>query len=340
MKRKYIFYMAFLLLLYSCAGIIREVVIESTPSQEPDWIGQTLKHEGKFIYVTGYSRPQPNKEEAKDEALARATEEVAMYSGFSIVTIMRSLELSYVLQGNEIGNKADFEKISRIIAKAFVKRATPVGWYVRKMARMRRSKKISDYYLASVYLKVPEEEIKRIQKEKDIKLSLDIGIYYEDDKEEELKCITEGSILNSGDAYALYVNPTDNCYLYIFQVDDSGNSYRLFPNEAYNTEVNPLRPGEGYWIPNTEQYFVLDETVGKERFYLFASLDRIIDLEADSTIQQSKVDRVLKTMGVAGLKDKLNSYKVESPKRNQFAEVKNKLQAEGAFVYETWFWHK
>ena len=85
---------------------------------------------------------------------------------------------------------------------------------------------------------------------------------------------------------------------------------------------------------------MLDETTGKERFYLFASLDQIVELEGASTLQQADFDRALKTMGVAGLKKKLNPYQAKPPKRVQVADVKKKLQAEGAFVYETWFWHR
>ncbi|MCX5866265.1 MAG: hypothetical protein NT009_02115 [Proteobacteria bacterium] len=44
---------------------------------------------------------------------------------------------------------------------------------------------------------------------------------------------------------------------------------------------------------------------------------------------------------MAGVKQKRDPDAVVPPKKNQaVAEVKRKLQAEGAFVYETWFWHK
>jgi len=340
-KSKYPFCVAFVLLLTDCAGIlpeVREIVEESSPAQKPIWLDQTIKQEGKFIFATGHSQPRPTEQEAKDDALARATEEIVRYSGVTVEAFARSIEVSSQIQGKEY-YKADFETKSRIRAKAFIRRATPVEWYIRKMARMRGSKRISEYYLASVLLKVPEEEIERIQGEKDIKLSLDIGIYYEDEQG-NLQYLTEGSVLHSGDAYVLYVRPSDDCYLYIYQVDDLGHSYRLFPNEEYHTRVNPLRAGEDCWIPNTEEYFVLDEVTGKERLYIFASLERIPELEGITTLQQSDFDRMLKTMGVAGLKKKLNPYQIRPPKRIQVAEVKKKLQAEGAFVYETWFWHR
>jgi len=340
--KELLLYLAFILLLSACAGSIpeiREVELDSSHTPQPAWVDQTIKQEGAFIYATGHSRSRPTEREAKDEALARATDEIVRYSGVTVDAFSRSIEASSMVQGTEY-YKSDFQTQSKIRAKAFVKRATPVDWYIQKIARFQGSKKLPDYYKASVYLRVPEDEIERIQEEKDIKLSLDIGIYYEDEQG-KLKYLTEGSVLHSGDAYALYVRPTDNCYLYIYQVDDLGRSYRLFPNKEYFTGNNPLRAGEDYWIPNTEQYFFLDETTGKERFYLFASLERIVELEGASALEQADFKRVLKTMGVGGLKEKLNTYKVEPPKKQvQVAEVKKKLQAEGAFVYETWFWHR
>jgi hypothetical protein len=216
----------------------------------------------------------------------------------------------------------------------------PVDWYIQKKARMKGSKNVIEYFVASVYLKVPEDEIERIQEEKDIKLSLDIGVYYEDENG-KLQYISEGTVLHSGDAYALFVKPGNDCYLYVLQVDDLGRSFRLFPNKEYKTGLNPLKAGEDYWIPNMVQYFVMDETTGKERFYLFASSEPIVELEGNPELKQADLKRVVKTMGVGGLKDKVNTYQVEPPKKQvQVAEVKKKLQAEGAFVWETWFWHR
>lgn len=316
---------------------IREVEIKTLSL--PEWYDKTLEKRGEFIYAVGNSEPKPTEQEAKDEALARATEEVVKYSGVTVESFAQSIDASSIVNGNEYWT-SDFERKSRIRALAFVRMATPVDWYVRRVERYKGKKELPTFFRASVYLKVPEKEIERIQDEKDIKLSLDIGIYFENEQG-QLQYITEGTVLHSGDAYALYIRSTDDCYLYIYQVDDLGRSYRLFPNDEYNTGANPARAGEDYWIPNTEQYFMLDEITGKERLYLFASSERIVELEGSSELEQANFDRVLKTMGVAGLKEKLNTYLVKPPKKKiHVADIKKKLQAEGAFVYETWFWHR
>jgi len=342
MKHEFFFLIGMSLLLIGCAGMmseIREVEVESSQTQKPPWVNETITVKGEYIFATGHSRPKPTDEEAKDDAVADAAEEIAKYIGITVEALDRSIESSSIAQGKEYFT-SDFEAKRRIRTKAFIKRALPTDWYVLTKARMKGDKKIADFYQAWVYLRVLEEEIERIQEEKNIKLSMDIGLYFEDETG-KLQYLTEGSVLHSKDAYALYVRPTDNCYLYFFQVDDLGRSYRLFPNTDFNTADNPLVAGKDYWIPNTEQYFVLDETTGKEQFYLFASPERIIELEGSSELNKTDVDRVLKTMGVGGLKDKLIAYPVQPPKKQvAVAEVKKKLQAEGAFVWETWFWHR
>jgi hypothetical protein len=88
----------------------------------------------------------------------------------------------------------------------------------------------------------------------------------------------------------------------------------------------------------------MDETTGKEYVYVFASRDAIKEFEdpAAATLTKSNLDDVIliKKMGVAGLKDKRDPAKFTPKRVSDIKEIKKKLQAEGAFVYETWFWHK
>ncbi len=67
------------------------------------------------------------------------------------------------------------------------------------------------------------------------------------------------------------------------------------------------------------------------------------DGEGGVSLTQREFDKViaLKKMGVAGLKRKRDIARI-NPRANKrdVAAGKRNLQAEGAFVYETWFWHK
>jgi hypothetical protein len=160
-----------------------------------------------------------------------------------------------------------------------------------------------------------------------------------------MQILTEGNVLNSGEGYAIYVRPSDNCYLYVYQVDALGKSDRIFPNLKYNTASNPLASGDDYWIPNSQKLYILDETTGKENFYIFSSLNKIEEFEGERALSLNRQDIDnfigIKKMGVAGVKQKRDAEKVVISTHGQTVmEIKNKLQAEGAFVYETWFWHK
>jgi len=341
MNKKYFLFLT-LFLLISCAGSVHkttDVLLEESPSKKPAWVDKTIVPAGNYIFAIGHSKEKENERGAKDDALIRATEEVVRYCGVTVDTFDRSIE-SYAQTQDKIYHKLDFQSRADIRAKAFVKNAIPEQWYIRKMAKMQGNRKLYEFYIASVYLRVPKDAVERIKEDKDIKISLDLGIYYEDENG-KLQYLTEGSVLHSGDAYAIYVKPSDDCYVYVYQVDDIGKSYKLFPNDNFNTGYNPLLAGQDYWIPNTDQFLVLDETTGKEKFYIFASLQKINDLEGSLTLEEKDFGRVLKTMGVGGLRQKTNPGEVVTPRKTQeVAEVKKKLQAEGAFVYETWFWHK
>jgi len=342
LQKKLVFLLGIGIVFMGCSKNIREttsILLESQPSEKPVWADKTIIPKDNYIFTVGHSKEQENERDAKDDALVRATEEVVKYCGVTVDTFDRSIETYSQAQGQTY-HKLDFQSKANIRAKAFVKKAIPEQWYIRKMARMQGNRKLSEYYLVSVYLKVPYDAVEKIKEDKDVKISVDIGIYYEE-ANEKLQYLTEGSVLHSGDAYAIYIKPSDDCYVYIYQVDDLGKSYKLFPNDNFDTGYNPLLAGQDYWVPNTDQLLVLDETTGKEKFYIFASLQKINDLEGNLILEEKNLGRVLKTMGVAGLKKKINPGKVSLPKRSkQVAEVKKKLQAGGAFVYETWFWHK
>jgi hypothetical protein len=282
----------------------------------------------------GRSDEKKSEREAKDEALAQATEQFVKYCGVSVEAFSRSVE-TYSMRDSQSSESSDVAAQSRQRSKAFVSRAIPDDWYIVK----KRGK-----YTVWVLLKVPKEEFDRIVAEKNVKLSMDVQFYHED-SEGKIQVMTEGTVLRSGDGYAIYARPSDESYLYIYQVDALGKSYRLFPNEDFATAKNPVPAATDMWIPNDKDLFTLDETTGREKVYIFAAFGGIAEFEGESgvSLTREEFDNViaLKKMGVAGLKKKRDMARVEPRAgKRDVAEVKKKLQAEGAFVYETWFWHK
>lgn len=314
--------------------IILSLQYISLSQNMPYWYEKTIIPQKEYILSVGHSSENKSLDEAKKQALSNATSEFVRYCKVDVETFSRSVEA--YSQGNEAENiNKTFEATNSITVKAFVRRTIVEDWFIQKE---------SENYKASVLLKVPIEEFERISNEKNIKLSLDIVFYYED-KNGNMKEFSEGDILTSGSSYSIFTKASDMCYLYVYQADAAGKSYRLFPNKEYNTIQNPVQSKKDNWIPNNQEMFFLDETIGKEKIMVFASLNKIDEFEGDNAINLETKDilnvREIKKMGVGGLKPKINNDQLTIPKKSiKLIDIKNKLQSEGSTVYEMWFWHK
>ncbi|MFA6318161.1 MAG: DUF4384 domain-containing protein [Elusimicrobiota bacterium] len=338
-----------LLAIPSTAAPAAEESLERTPSWlkpaakggTPSWVEKTVIPEGDFIYAVGHSQPRGTEREAKDEAVTDATSQFVKYCGVSVEGFLRSYE-AYSKEDAKEKTEHDVRSLTRLKTTAFVSRSVPEAWHtVEKSAGAFKTKKLFE---TSVLLKVPREEFDRISKERNIRLSID-ALFYHEGEDGKMKVLSEGTLLKSGDGYAIYLRPSDACHLYVFQVDALGKTFRLFPNPEFKTAANPVPAAMDLWIPNAESLYTLDETTGKERFFIFGSLDKIAEFEgtdpAGLTLKDFDSVVRLKKMGVAGLKAKRDASSIAPPKRDHdVVAVKRKLQAEGAFVYETWFWHK
>lgn len=321
------------LLLLILPALLLAQLARPVHAAKPEWIKKTIIPEGDFIYSVGHSRPQKDERDARDEAIANATKEFVRYCKTDIDSLSRIYE-TYSSEDGKVSEKTEIESRDQVRIKAFVKRAIVEEWHVRRKKRR---------YLASVLLKIPKEEYDRISAERNVKLSVDIGFYYED-ADKTMQPLSDGSVLRSGDGYALYLKPSDTCFIYVYQVDALNKSYRLFPNKDFNTAGNPVPAGATLWIPNDKEVLFLDETTGKEYFYVLASPEKIAEFEGERSISLTRksLDSTigLKKMGPAGVRKKLDTTKITPPGKTDVVEVRKKLQAEGAFAYETWFWHK
>jgi hypothetical protein len=91
--------------------------------------------------------------------------------------------------------------------------------------------------------------------------------------------VNNGDTLASGDAYFFHIKASTGCSLYLFQVDSTGAVFRLFPSERFHTAQNPVPGKRRLTLPNEGEVFYLDNTVGKEEFYFFASQEPVEALE-------------------------------------------------------------
>ncbi len=96
--------------------------------------------------------------------------------------------------------------------------------------------------------------------------------------------VTEGSTIRSRELLRFEVLPSEEAYLYVFNVDSSGATYALFPStDAGYDQENPFPGGRTHLLPpssgGTRGDFRMDETLGEERFYVVASRGPCAPLE-------------------------------------------------------------
>jgi hypothetical protein len=155
--------------------------------------------------------------------------------------------------------------------------------------------------------------------DKENALSFHVNYVYRSEGKGELKPINNGDILKSGDHFKIIFTPDKDCYVYIFQVDSSGQIFKLFPMKSFKgvqvNNFNPVKKGTTYTIPSSEKAFVLDDHVGTERIYLVASKKRNyeiekLDIECKEPIDRQKpnFDKNTQDKKIENAEDKLNKY--------------------------------
>lgn len=95
--------------------------------------------------------------------------------------------------------------------------------------------------------------------------------------------LADGGAMRSGDLYKVIFTPSRDSYVYIFQVDATGQLYCLFPMETYAgmriNNLNPVQNGKTYFIPAENYSFQLDRNIGAESIYFLALRQPDIALE-------------------------------------------------------------
>ena len=89
--------------------------------------------------------------------------------------------------------------------------------------------------------------------------------------------------LETGAGYGLRFAPEQDCHLYIFQMNSSGRTWLIFPNDDerdWNTQPEAfLKAGETYQVPRPECAYSLVGAAGTERLILVSDRWRCLDIE-------------------------------------------------------------
>jgi hypothetical protein len=145
----------------------------------------------------------------------------------------------------------------------------------------------------------------------------------------EPQSFSDGSELCSGDSYKLIFEPSENSYVYIFQIDSANKIFRLFPTVdfkgAAKANKNPVQKGVKYFVPAEKKSFKLDQQVGKETIYFVVTQKPDMKLESQyqtilaqqntSDIKERSIARQQwdSTMTTRGVQPELEDDVTQSP---------------------------
>ena len=157
--------------------------------------------------------------------------------------------------------------------------------------------------------------------------------------------LTNGGTMRSGDLYKVIFTSSRDSYVYIFQVDATGQLYCLFPMESYAgmriNNLNPVQNGKTYFIPAENYSFQLDQNIGEETIYFLAFQQR--DLAFEQAYQefvvaqqqkqpdqmrqtQSRLLTTLKGKGMANIVPDSNGTIVWQEQGERFSAARQRLQ--------------
>ncbi len=184
--------------------------------------------------------------------------------------------------------------------------------------------------------------------------------------ETTFSALKDGDALASeADDYLFVVRPWSTGYLYVFQVDASGKTQGLFPeNNAvpFSSGSNPVKPEQILQVPSSDKSaFFLDTTTGIEHIYVVFSATRWLELEtalskpaspslpSSSTFAAVQNPNNLRSRGVqstrvhaakVNMADALSAERVYQGAAYKLPITGQPLEASGTFfVVERWFRH-
>ncbi len=107
------------------------------------------------------------------------------------------------------------------------------------------------------------------------RLNFQVSYRYWSENQGMFESFSDGAVLHSDDRYIIQFTPSEDSYVYIFQIDSNQGVYQLFPMESFKGKTlnnrNPVRAGVTYLLPARNNSFVLDNQTGREIIYFMAS---------------------------------------------------------------------
>jgi hypothetical protein len=95
----------------------------------------------------------------------------------------------------------------------------------------------------------------------------------------KFEAVMKDTDLKTGDQIKFFLKVNKNCFVYLIYRSSQGELSVLFP-QRFKLKSAEYTVAGNHYIPKGDQWFELDEHTGEERFYLLASVNRLLGLEA------------------------------------------------------------
>ena len=96
----------------------------------------------------------------------------------------------------------------------------------------------------------------------------------------ETRTLAAGGELTPNDHYRVTFTPSENSYVYVYQIDAKGKAQAIFPNAEFVKATNPVTAKHAYNVPPEGQWFGLDQEPGDEEIVVVAARNELPDATA------------------------------------------------------------
>jgi len=264
-----------------------EELIEAYPPNKPQWLIFEPESDDKNIYFIGMSDKLATEKDARDNALRASVKAFAGYCGIEVKELRRAVTAEYSLS-SEIKDAVTASLTDeRQSIDALVSRVKPVEWYIEKWAVKSGRKIIDYYYKAHLKAAAPRDEYNRVieykenqaaEKQKQLSempIELQFAFVCRTGGRSE-RLLENNDAVYSGDEFRIIVRANQDCYLYIFNIDSTGEINQIFPVEDKIQILNPIRAANKYIIP-PDLIYKFDNNKGIEKFFVFGFKQEITD---------------------------------------------------------------
>ena len=110
------------------------------------------------------------------------------------------------------------------------------------------------------------------------RMSVDVLVNYKSGG--QVHRVSPGTVLRTKDNYRVSFTPARDGYVYVYQVDASGNASSVYPNPSHSSASNPVKAKRRYTVPEGQEWLLLNEQVGNEEIVVLGTERELSDPKA------------------------------------------------------------